>query len=116
VVVYPLREMFEKKTFLIVGRSQLPQGVSAKKVYDQMAVAMLVDCKYGVIVKVQPTLVTDLTNEFLSDLLIGCNLVEDMEEIENRLKQYYHGGAKNSLIAALKDLHRKFVELQPHMN
>lgn len=101
----------QKKTVLIVGRSKLPQGVVVKNVYDYFAVPAVVDLKYGVIVKVETTFVTGITNEFIVDLLLGCSLY-DTEEIEDRINSTFYGSVKNPLIAAIKDLHRKFLELQ----
>jgi hypothetical protein len=108
-----MNKEFDKKTVFIVGRSKLPQGgVTAKNVYDQIALAVLIELEYGVIVKLESTLITDMANETLADLILGCSLLHGTQEIEHRIKNYYFGGAKNSIIAAVKDLHRKFEELR----
>jgi hypothetical protein len=111
-----MKELVGRKTILIVGRSQFPQGVSAKNVYDSMGLAIVLDCKYGVIIQVTPTLVTELTKDFLSDLLVGCSLMDGTDEIEGRIKKSYYGGAQNALIAAVKDLHRKYEDILKSLN
>ncbi|WP_209125662.1 DUF3870 domain-containing protein [Alkalihalobacillus sp. BA299] len=100
-----------KKTVLVVGRSKLPEGVAVKKTFDHFALVAIVDSTYGVIVKIDTTLATEVAREYLVELLLGCSLLNG-EELEERINDFYFGGAKNSIIAAIKDLCRKFSQLQ----
>lgn len=103
--------MTKQKTIMIVGHSNLPQGMAAKSLFGTFAIVTEVDKKYGVIVKVSCTLVTQQAQDFLAQILVGSSLNDGLEGVYTEIKSVYHGAAQNAIIAALKDLHRIYLTL-----
>lgn len=100
--------MTKQKTIMIVGHSNLPQGMAAKSLFGTFAIVTEVDKKYGVIVKSSCTLVTQQAQDFLDTILVGSSLKDGLEEVIKEIKAVYHGAAQNAIIAALKDLLRTY--------
>jgi len=103
--------MTKQKTIMIVGHSNLPQGMAAKSLFGTFAIVIEVDKKYGVIVKSSCTLVTQQAQDFLDTILVGSSLKDGLEEVFSEIKAVYHGAAQNAIIAALKDLLRTYSNL-----
>lgn len=83
--------------------------MAAKSLYNTLAIVAKIDQKYGVIVSATCTLVTPAAQEFIGSILVGHSLLEGIEPLVLEVKERYHGAAQNALIAALKDLHRTYI-------
>lgn len=97
------------QTVFVVGHAQLPQGMAAKSLFDTLAVTAEVEPAYGVIVRADATLVTDEGKEFFSRLLVGRSLNDSVDEVLQDIRLLYQGAAQNALIAATKDLWRRYA-------
>lgn len=82
--------------------------MAAKGPYDHLALVIEIDKKYGVIVNAQASLITDVANNFVHDIMMGFCLENGVDELISEVIATYHGAAKNALIAALKDLYREY--------
>lgn len=96
------------RTVFIAGHAMLPQGSAAKGIYGTLAIVVVVERKYGVIVQASCTLVTPEVQDFVRSILVGHSLKDGVENLVNEIKEKYQGAAQNALIAALKDLHRNY--------
>ncbi|HBW34863.1 DUF3870 domain-containing protein [Desulfosporosinus sp. BICA1-9] len=103
--------MTKQKTIMIVGHSNLPQGMAAQSLFGTFAIVTEIDKKYGVIIRVSCTLVTQQAQDFLATILVGSSLKDGLEDVFAEIKSTYHGAAQNAIIAALKDLHRIYLTL-----
>lgn len=84
--------------------------MAAKGVYDHLAIVTEVDCKHGVIVSVQCTLITDLANNVINNILKGYCLQDGIDPLISEVVDVYRGAAKNAIIASLKDLYREYIK------
>lgn len=100
------------RTIFVVGHARLPQGMAAKTQYDTLALTTQVDRRFGVITSASCSLVLDHTRDYVTQLLVGYSLLDGVEELCKDLERYYFGAARNALIAAIRDLGRKFEELR----
>lgn len=99
------------QTILLIGHAALPQGMAAKSTYDHLALAVEIEGKYCVMLKASATLVTEVSSDFVSRVLVGRSLFDGIEDIIDEFKMYYRGAALNAIVAALKDLNRAFLTL-----
>jgi hypothetical protein len=99
-------------TMILVGHAALPQGTAAKGSYDHLALVVEIDKKYGVIVNAECSLVTALADSTVKKLLVGRSLQDGVEVIIEEILSSYYGGARNALIAALKDLNREYRKIK----
>jgi hypothetical protein len=89
---------------LFIGHAKLPAGSAARDVSEILALACVVDPRYGVILDVSDTLVTDSAKMIIQDVLIGQNLLEGLDAAIQELHDRYHGAALPALEACLKDV------------
>ena len=61
---------------LFIGHAKLPMGSAARDVSEILALSSIVEPKYGVILDVSDTLLTDSAKLLLRDVLVGQNLLE----------------------------------------
>ncbi|MEB3102230.1 DUF3870 domain-containing protein [Ferviditalea candida] len=98
-------------TYFIAGHAKLPQGMAAKSVFDTLTITAEIDAKYGVILEASCTLATEHGKSYVGQLLRGFSLREGIAEPIRALQHHYRGRAANALIAALKDLHMQYEQL-----
>ncbi|NEU31406.1 DUF3870 domain-containing protein [bacterium LRH843] len=103
-------------TFFIAGHARLPQGMAAKSVFDTLTITAEVDCKYGVIIEASCTLATEHSREYIDRLLRGISIKHGVDEAIQLIEQRYKGKATNAMIAAIKDLHKQFEQIQSETN
>lgn len=62
--------------------------------YKVIGVIVVVDMKSGMIVEADCTLATELARKYISQCLVGYNLANGHEELQNILEHQYQGSAK----------------------
>lgn len=92
----------------VTGYAKFPSDITGNKVYEEIAVGLIVDRKSGLIIDSDCSLVTRTGREFMTEFLIGRNLYE-IKEITEDLKKYYYGQAQKAVIAALKSAKRQYI-------
>ena len=68
--------------------------------YKVIGVIVVVDMKSGLIVKADCTLATELARQYIAQCLIGYNLSNGHEELQNILERQYQGSAKKAVATA----------------
>lgn len=99
-------------TYFVAGHARLPQGMAAKSIFDTLTITAEIDKKYGVILEASCTLATEHGRNYIGQLLRGLSLRDGIDYPVKLIEEHYHGKATNALIAALKDLHSKFEEIE----
>ncbi|GAB7386883.1 hypothetical protein BSNK01_07190 [Bacillaceae bacterium] len=97
------------KTYFLAGHAKLPQGMAAKSVFESLTVTVEIEAKYGVILEASCTLVTEHGRDFIGKLLRGYSLRDGIDDLTESVKEHYRGKAKNTLVAALKDLYQQYL-------
>jgi hypothetical protein len=103
--------MFTPNTYFIAGHARLPQGMAAKSVFDSLTITAEIDCTYGVILEASCTLATTHGREFVGRLLKGHSLKDGIDQPIHLIEHHYRGKATNALVAALKDLHTHYEQI-----
>ncbi|WP_209122715.1 DUF3870 domain-containing protein [Alkalihalobacillus sp. BA299] len=104
--------MYRPKIIFIAGHSRLPQGMAAKSVFETLTVTAEIESKYGVILDASCTLATEHGRQYIGNLLKGFSLKDGIEEPIKSIQLQYRGKAANAIVAALKDLHIQFKQLE----
>lgn len=101
--------MKENEIF-ISGYAKLPNQITASKLYEVIAIALIIDRNSGKIINADCSLATKLSVDFVRNLLINEN-INKIEKIQERFNNYYFGSAKKALITAILSCKRKFDEI-----
>jgi len=105
--------MPEQDVILFSGYAQLPSGTVSYEVYKMMGLIVLIDVRTGKILEADCTLSTRLSERFVSRLLIGRSIENELDAMIDDLKAYYQGNAQKAIITALHavyDKYRAFME------
>lgn len=100
----------DSNDIFITGYAKLPQGITAKELYTVIAVGIVIEKKSGVILSSDCSLATQLARDFVSSLIVGSNL-NDIEYLESKFKDRYHGSARKAIISALRTCSEKYLQL-----
>jgi hypothetical protein len=95
---------------IITGYAKLPSNITARKLYEVIAVALLVNTHTGVIVEADCTLSTNLAKNFTNDMLRGRSL-NNMEDIEYTIDTAYFGSAKKAIKTAVQNCKKRYDSL-----
>ena len=76
--------------------------------YKVIGVIVVVDMKSGLIVKADCTLATELARQYIAQCLIGYNLSNGHEELQNILERQYQGSAKKAVATAMRIIYDKY--------
>ncbi|SRR6056297_991602 len=105
-----MHRTFSKNEIFLSGYAKLPSNITASKLYEEIAVCIVVDRNTGEIRDAECTLSTMLGREFVNDIVIGSN-IKDLEKANKVLENKYHGSAQKAIITALKNCQKKFKML-----
>lgn len=96
------------RTVFLAGHAKLPQAATAQSVYDDLVITVEIDVQYSVIIRASCNLVTELGRDFVARLLVGRSLQAGVEDVIAEVQAVYQGAVQNAVIAALRDLARRY--------
>lgn len=91
----------------LTGYAKLPSNITASKMYEVIAVGLLIKSKTGEILEAECTLSTELANKFVARMLVGKN-INHMDDIEKVINMSYFGSAKKAIKTAIHNCKKKF--------
>ena len=97
---------------LFSGYARLPSNTTAQKIYEELALVVVIDMSTGVVHNVECTMVTGLAKEFVSNLIIGYDMKQGIDPLVRLIEQKYQGHLKKALINAIKMVGNQYTELQ----
>lgn len=103
---------YSKKTIYISSFAKLPAGIPSESVYKVLDIGLIINTETGIIENASVTLLTEVSAEFLRDIIVGFNLKENspdllIQEISDR----YHGSAQKAIIVAIKKVVERYEAL-----
>src|ERR1700683_734473 len=93
---------------LVVRYRRFPQNTSAEQMHSVLAMSARINTDSHIVLDLSTTLITRVADEFIKELLTGTNLLEDENESVERLRASYFGHADRGLIAAYRDLLKRY--------
>ena len=94
----------------VTGYAKLPSNITATKMYEVIAVGLLIKTYTGEIIEAECTLSTSLANRVVAGILIGKN-IREMDDIEHELDVTYFGSAKKAIKTAVQNCKKKFESI-----
>lgn len=95
---------------VVAGYGKLPQGTSVEQLHKVLALVALVDRTTGVVLDASSTLMTPVGDRFVCHHLRGLNLLRDSSRFVSAMTDSYQGHAQKAIIAAFRDLVRRYLE------
>jgi len=104
--------IYEKNTIYILGTSKISKNDPISAMYDIFFVGIILERNSGKIIDSTCNMVRDVTTDFIKSILIGYNLLDDINEIIDEIQDRFYGMAQKAVIAAVKDARNKFMMIK----
>lgn len=104
--------IYEDNTIYVLGTSRISKNDPISAMYEIFFVGIIINTDTDEIVDMTCNMVRDVTTDFIRSILIGYNLVDDIDGITNAIKNRFFGMAQKSVIAAVKDSRNKYLMLK----
>lgn len=88
----------------VVGYGRLPDGTTAKHVYNMLGLGVELDRASGTILEVSCTTMPPHGNEILRKIIVGKKLEKDYDLIARQIRRRYIDRTRGALLAALEDI------------
>lgn len=95
---------------LVAGFAQLPKGTPAFETQKSIGCILVVDKDTAVIEKATFTFIKDLTNDFISSLITGYSLVDDIDEIINEMETRFLVPPQKAIAQSIISAKNRFAE------
>ena len=99
--------MFDKDTIYIVGDAQSSSSNPITQQFNSFFIGLVVDTTNHKILEASCSSMIQLTSEFARSLFVGHSIL-DVEAVAEEIRLRYFGSSQKTLIAALKDAHKKY--------
>lgn len=97
------------RTMMVIGHSKLSSSTATKDISGILAVGLVIETKYGVIISCESNLSLADLKRYPESLVIGYSLLKDFDEMVEVIEKKYLGASTAAFIAALADAQRKYI-------
>lgn len=107
---------YDKNTIYITGIAKSNNTDPITIMYNCFFLGVIVNRDDGTILDISCNTISNVTMDFIRSILIGYNLLNDLEKMINEIHERFLGTAQKALVVALKDAHNKFlIERKRHI-
>lgn len=99
-----------KDLLLVTGSAQVPKGITLYEEKKIVGVVFVINLKTEIIEQAEFTLTTNLSNEFLSNLVTGYNLKEGEDPLLNLIKRHCIIPSQGAIIQAIRSAYERYRE------
>lgn len=104
--------MFEEDDIFVIGDSRTQEDNPITHQYGKYFIGLVVNKKTNIIQKFETPSILNITNEFLSEIFVGKNILKDSNLIEKEVEEKYFGSSKKAIIFALKDAIKRYEAIK----
>ena len=104
---------YQDSTIYLVGHAKVSDDNPIKQNCDIIFFPFVVDAMTHRIIDVSCNAVLDITRDFVRTLLVGCDLLDGVDEITETVRRRYFGSSQKAIIAAVKDAHGRLRDVLP---
>ncbi|AOT73271.1 hypothetical protein Gferi_22745 [Geosporobacter ferrireducens] len=104
--------MYPKNTIYVIGTAKISSNDPISAMFDMFFIGIILERDSGKIVDLTCNMVRAVTADFIKSMLIDYNLLEDIDQIVEEIKDRFHGIAQKAVIAAVKDARNKYMMLK----
>ncbi|WP_125154595.1 DUF3870 domain-containing protein [Clostridium rectalis] len=100
---------YNKNTLYITGISRSNSVDPITIMYNSFFIGIIIEEETNKIVDITSNTISNATTEFIKSILVGYNLVKDLDSMIQEIQHRFLGTAQKALIVALKDAHNKYI-------
>ena len=104
------------KKVLFSGYAKLPTGITASEMYKVIGLITVIDIETGIIEEADCTLATELARRHLCAYIVGYNINDGPEKLQEILDTAYQGSAKKAFSTAIRIIYDKYKSYKTESN
>ena len=104
---------YSDSTIFLTGTAKPGKEDAISTVYSVFSLCLINDIKNDTNVNAACTTVMDETEDFIRMLLLGRNIVTELDEIIDSVRKRFFALVQKTLIAALKDAQNRYFMIYP---
>ena len=101
-----------KSCILVGGYSQPPTETAANFAYNILSCQLLINKQTHCIVRSHFNTISELTSDYLNDMLTGVNFDEPLDGICDEIQAHLHLSITNSVIHALRNAQERYNQIE----
>ena len=101
--------MPSETTVLVTGHAKPVKEDAISAVYHIFSISLVIDTKDDCIVDFACTTVMKCTESFLASLLIGKNIITDINWMQQQIKTRFFSLVQKTFIVALRDAQNRYI-------
>ena len=78
--------------------------------YKKFFISVVIDSQTNIILDAQATTVLKITNDFIAQLLVGHNIIDELDKIILNISSSYFGLSQKAIMAAVKDIYNQYSQ------
>jgi len=104
---------YSDSVIFLTGQAKPGKEDAISTVFSVFSLCLFIDTKTDTIVNLSCTTAMEETEDFLRMLLVGRNIVADLETMIDVLKKRFFALVQKTLIVALKDAQNRYLMIYP---
>ena len=101
--------IFSRDMVYVTGVSKPSSNDPITSTYDCLFVGIVVDRETDEIVEMTCNTVKEVTCHFLRSIMVGYNVVDEIDEMVDEINERFLGMAQKAVVAALKEARNKYI-------
>ncbi len=97
-----------EKLILFSGYAKLPAGITASEMYKLIGIIVVVDIETGKVVEADCTLATEVARRHVCKAIVGYDLNNGAEPLQQKLDRVYQGSAKKAVTTVIRIIYDKY--------
>ncbi|WP_101698123.1 DUF3870 domain-containing protein [Clostridium minihomine] len=102
---------YPENTIYLVGHAKVANDNPISQSYGIFFLPFVVDRETHRIVDVSCNAILDISRDFVRSMLVGCDLLDGLDEAVQRVRSRYFGSSQKALVAALRDANGRLRDI-----
>jgi len=103
---------YPKESLYILGTARLGKTDPILSTHEIFFMGLIVDKNNNKIMDTTCNVVKEKTEAFINSMLVGYDIVLELDAMEHEIMSRYHGMAQRAILVAVKDARNKYLVLK----
>lgn len=104
---------YPEDSVFVTGVAKVTKDDAINAMYGTFSLSMVIDVRSNHIVSISGNMVMQETNDFMASLLVGKNIVTDVDEMCDILRRRFLALSQKAVIVALRDAQNHYLMAYP---
>ncbi len=105
---------YPEDSVFVTGTAKVSKDDVVNAMYQSLSLCLIIDIHSNQILQLDCTMVLSTTTDFIRGLLVGKNIISDIEEITYLMQKRFLGMSQKAILAALHDAQNRYLMAYPN--